>query len=137
MSEMERSFMLRLLAVFVAVGAFIVGATYTAAIELGLAIGVAVFTSVCWFLMPPGDENPSKLIDHMALSVPIAIMVIISGQLSLLGGVSGDVPDFGGIALLMVMLFVPASVLESRFEAETEKPAKGKKPSKKVRRTKG
>jgi hypothetical protein len=111
---MEDALKMRLLAVVVTIGAFVVGATQGELIALGCAIGAALTASLGMWFMPPTDMGTdySKLRDHILLSVPLACLAVVSGAVALYA--DGAFAFAPWLALVLALL-VPASVLEQRL----------------------
>ena len=112
---MEQGTMARLLAVAVAIIAFVVGATQGDLWNLGLAFAVAVTASVGIWLQPVSDfGNWEKLRDHLLLSVPLAGLSVVGGLVLYADGVV----EFASIFGLFIALFVSASTLEAKLNQE-------------------
>jgi len=109
---MEDALKMRLLAVAVAIGAFVVGATQGELWNLGVAFGVAVAASVGIWLQPISDFGDwPKLRDHLLLSIPLAGLSVVGGLVLYANGVV----EFAAIFGLFIALLTSASVLEHRL----------------------
>jgi len=114
---MEQGTVARILAVVVLIAMFAIGASQGDLIELGIAFGAGIAASVGIWLMPPSDwrGDPTKLRDHLLLSLPLAGLAVVSGAVTLYDGTTFNLPAW---MALIVTLLVPASVLEQRLMDE-------------------
>jgi len=104
---------MRLLAVVVTIGAFVVGASQGELMALGFAAAAAIAASVGIWLQPPSDLGDwQKLRDHLLLSLPLAGLSVVTGAIALYPDNAFQFAPWMGLVLA---LLVPASILEQRL----------------------
>ena len=112
---MDQGLAARIIAAVVVIASFAIGASQGNLIEMGVGVGAAIIASVGFWFMPPTDNDITKLRDHLLLSVPIALLAVVSGSVNLVVDGVFQLPPF---MALILALFVPASMLEAKLGAK-------------------
>ena len=110
---MKQGTIARIVSVVVMVAAAAVAATTDQLYEMGAAVVAGAIASIGIWMMPPTDMGDwTKLRDHLTLSVPLALLSVVTGVITLMpeGGF-----DLAAFMALVLALLVPASVLEARL----------------------